>query len=198
MTMFYLIRHAAHEGLGKCLTGRAPGASLGETGRAQARRLGEKLKSERLIRVQASPRERASETAALIAQACGLTPVETSAALDEVDFGSWSGKDFKTLSRDPAWQRWNERRATACTPAGESMLDVQSRVVAHMVGLASEIPGESAVLITHAEVIRAALLHGLGLSLDDWSKFEIAPASISKIAMDAQGARVIAINERVA
>ena len=44
--------------------------------------------------MQASPRERASETAALIAQACGLAPVETSAALDEVDFGSWTGKDF--------------------------------------------------------------------------------------------------------
>lgn len=197
MTVFYLIRHAAHEGLGECLTGRAPGASLGETGRAQARTLGEKLKRERPARVQASPRERARETAELIAQACGLAPVEPFVALDEVDFGSWSGKDFKALSRDPSWQRWNERRAVACTPAGESMLDVQRRVVAHMVRVASEMPGESAVLITHAEVIRAALLHGLELSLDDWSKFEIAPASISKVAFDEHGARVIAINEVV-
>jgi broad specificity phosphatase PhoE len=198
MTTFYLIRHAAHEGLGECLTGRAPGASLGEMGRAQARILGEKLKTEPLARVQASPRERASETATLIAQACGLMPIETSTALDEVDFGSWSGKDFNTLARDPAWHRWNERRAVACTPAGESMGEVQMRVVAHMVRLASEMPREGAVLITHAEVIRAALLHGLELSLDDWSKFEIAPASISKIALDEHGARVIAINEVVA
>ena len=46
-------------------------------------------------------------------------------------------------------------------------------------------------------MIRAALLHGLGLSLDDWSRFEIAPASISKVALDERGARVIAVNNVV-
>ena len=198
MTMFFLIRHAAHEGLGECLTGRLPGASLGEKGREQARKLGLRLKRECLARMQASPRARASETAEAVAQACCLSSVETASALDEVDFGSWTGKSFGTLSQDPSWRHWNERRADARTPGGESMRDIQERVVAHMASLASEMPSGAAALVSHAEVIRAALLHALELSLDDWPRIEIAPASISKISLDQQGMRVLAVNEVVA
>ncbi|MBV9567161.1 MAG: histidine phosphatase family protein [Hyphomicrobiales bacterium] len=198
MTTFFLIRHAAHEGLGECLTGRLSGAGLGEKGRAQARQLGLRLKHERLGRMQASPRERASETADVVARACLVGTVETAPALDEVDFGSWTGKNFGCLAQDPAWRRWNERRADARTPGGESMRDVQRRVVVHMASLASEMPDGTAALVTHAEVIRAALLRALGLSLDDWPRIEIAPASISKITLDRQGVRVLAINEVVA
>lgn len=198
MANFYLIRHAVHDALGERLTGRSPGVSLDREGRAQAQELAERLKGEHVTRVQASPRERASETAEFVARACGLTPIETTSALDEVDFGAWSGMELAALSRDPAWRRWNEHRARARTPGGERMLDVQERVVGHMARMACEMPDEIAVLVTHAEVIRAALLHWLELSLDDWPRIEIAPASISKVALDEQGARVIAINEVVA
>ena len=198
MANFYLIRHAVHDALGERLTGRSPGVSLDREGRAQAQELAERLKGEHVTRVQASPRERASETAEFVARACGLTPIETTSALDEVDFGTWSGMELAALSRDPAWRRWNEHRARARTPGGERMLDVQERVVGHMARMACEMRDEIAVLVTHAEVIRAALLHWLELSLDDWPRIEIAPASISKVALDEQGARVIAINEVVA
>ncbi|MBV8450592.1 MAG: histidine phosphatase family protein [Hyphomicrobiales bacterium] len=194
MTMFFLIRHASHFGFGEFLTGRS-GAQLNEKGTAQARNLALKLKAERLACVQASPRERARETAEYVAQTCGRTPVEISSDLDEVDFGSWSGQAFTALANDPTWQRWNEQRSEARTPAGECMLDVQRRVVDHIARLASEMRGEAVALVTHAEVIRAALLHALELSLDHWSKFEIGPASITKVAQEKWGLRVIAVNE---
>lgn len=57
-------------------------------------RLGERMRNERLAAIQASPRERTLETARAVAQACGVASVEMVDALDEVDFGAWSGVDF--------------------------------------------------------------------------------------------------------
>ncbi|MDR6758664.1 broad specificity phosphatase PhoE [Mycoplana sp. BE70] len=38
-TTFFLVRHAAHDNVGRFLAGRAGGVALSEPGRAQARRL---------------------------------------------------------------------------------------------------------------------------------------------------------------
>src|SRR6202041_448933 len=107
VTMFFLIRHAAQALIGEHLAGRTAEAALGEAGSAQAVHLGERMRNERLDAIQASPRERTLETARAVAQACGVAFVETVDALDEVDFGVWSGVDFETLCHDLRWRRWN-------------------------------------------------------------------------------------------
>jgi broad specificity phosphatase PhoE len=122
-----LVRHAAHDNLGGFLAGRMPGVRLGDAGRAQAERLAKRVVAERLDAIETSPRERAGETAEAIARACGSPKPRIAAALDKIDFGSWAGKDFQTLNADPAWREWNARRATARTPAGESMADAHDR-----------------------------------------------------------------------
>jgi broad specificity phosphatase PhoE len=195
-TTFLLVRHAAHDTVGHVLAGRLPAIPLGETGRAQATRLAERLRGERFAALQASPRERTRETAEAIAAACGRS-VETAPELDEVDFGPWAGCTFAELENDPRWRQWNASRSTARTAGGESMADVQARVARHMRTLAKTFPGEAVVLVTHAEIIRAALFHHLGVSADDWARFEIGPASITRIAVDDEGARLLTINETV-
>jgi broad specificity phosphatase PhoE len=193
--MFFLVRHASHDDLGARLTGRLPGRRLNEAGRKEASRLAERLCREAFDVVHTSPRERARETAQAIAEASGTSGAEMHETLDEVNFGAWSGADFQGLSRDPAWQRWNEERSLARTPGGEDMLDVQARISRHMEGLASALPQGAAVLVSHAEVIRAAVFRHLGISLDLWARLEISPASITRIVVGAYGAKVLGINE---
>src|SRR3954466_14023653 len=119
-TTFFLVRHAAHDNVGGFLAGRTLGVRLGPAGRAQAVRLAERMRRETFAAIHASPRERSQETAYAISSACGVGPVKTDAALDEIDFGAWSGKTFAELNLDPDWQFWNSDRGRAETPAGET------------------------------------------------------------------------------
>lgn len=195
MTTFFLVRHAAHDDVGRFLAGRMPHVRLGEPGRAQAARLGGRMRRESFAAIYASPRERTRETAEAIAAACGIAAVHTDAALDEIDFGSWSGRSFDDLNGDPEWRRWNEVRSIAATPGGETVLDVQARVVGLVRRLHAAGGGASQVLVSHADVIKAAVCFYLGLALDAWPRFDIAPASITTLAVEDWSARIIGLNE---
>jgi broad specificity phosphatase PhoE len=198
MTMtFYFIRHAAHDNVGGFLAGRMEGIRLGPAGKAQAERLAHRMQREEINAIYSSPRERTRQTAAAIAQACDLDEPQTAEALDEIDFGTWSGQTFETLDADPAWRRWNSTRSLCRTPGGESMLDVQQRILS-LVEMLLRRRGESKVaLVSHADVIKAAVSHFLGLPIDAWPRFDIAPASITSIAAGDWGAKVITVNELV-
>jgi len=191
-----LLRHAAHDNVGGFLAGRMPGVWLGEAGRMQADRLARRVRLEPVDAIFASPRERTQQTAQAVAAACGLT-VETAPELDEIDFGRWSGRDFETLNQDPLWQRWNAVRSLVRTPGGETMLDVQRRVVGLIERLAPQFDGRTVALVSHADVIKAAVMHHLGLPVDHWSRFDIAPASISRLVVGDWGARLLGLNETV-
>ncbi|MBB5751537.1 histidine phosphatase family protein [Prosthecomicrobium pneumaticum] len=195
---FLLVRHAAHDDVGRYLAGRRPGVRLGVEGRAQAARLGARMRRERFGRILASPRERTQETARAVAEAAGIDTVETAAALDEIDFGRWSGHDFETLDEDPDWRRWNEDRGHAATPAGETMEHVRFRIVSVMERLQAEGAAGAVVLVSHADVIKAAVCDVLGLPLDRIDRFDIAPASITTVVAGAWGAKLIGLNEVVA
>jgi len=196
MTTIFFVRHAAHRYLGHVLVGRMPGVRLGYTGHEQALRLAERLKDEKVTAVQSSPRERACETASPIAASAGL-PVEIASALDEIDIGEWTGKSIADLHDDPHWRRWNTERGRTRPPRGESMRELQRRVVAHLESLRSAHPDGRMVLVSHAEVIRAAVLHCLEMPLDEFGRIEIAPATISTIGLDHGHARLVGLNEAV-
>ena len=197
MTTFFLLRHAAHDNVGGYLAGRTPGVVLGTSGLAQAERLGRRMRRERFSAIYASPRERTQQTAQAVARACGIAEVRTEAALDEIDFGTWSGRDFPDLNADWEWRRWNSVRSIAKTPSGETVLDVQHRVIGLMARLAAEDSDGSLALVTHADVIKIAVAYYLGLGLDSWNRFDVEPASITTIHVEPWNARLLGLNERV-
>jgi broad specificity phosphatase PhoE len=196
-TTFFLVRHAAHENVGGFLAGRSAGIRLGEGGKAQAKHLGARMARESFSAIYSSPRERTQETAKAIADASGLDTVETADELDEIDFGPWSGKTFEELDRDDTWRRWNSVRALARTPGGETMLDVQTRILRLIERLGLRHADGRLVLVSHADVIKTAVIHVLGMPLDAWQRFEISPASITTIIIGDWGAKVLSLNEVV-
>ncbi|AGS22547.1 histidine phosphatase family protein [Rhizobium etli] len=192
---FFLIRHAAHDNVGNFLAGRTAGISLGDAGRLQVQRLGQRLRREDINAIYTSPRERTRETAVGIATACGLSLPQTDEALDEVNFGNWSGKTFEVLNDDPLWRRWNISRSLTRTPGGETMLDVQTRIFGLMETLTSVGNDRRIALVSHADLIKAAVSHVLGLPIDAWPRFDIAPASVSTVVIGDWGAKVMTLNE---
>ena len=194
-TTFYLVRHAAHDNVGGFLAGRTPGIHLGEAGLAQAARLGQRMAGEAFDAIVASPRERTQETAQAIVAARAPMPIETSAALDEVDFGPWSGQGWDTLNADERWRNWNAMRSMARTPGGESMLDVQARVVRLLEDLRGRFPEGRVVLVSHADIIKTAVSYVLGLPIDAWPRLEVSPASVTTIVTGDWGGKLYLLND---
>lgn len=195
-TIFHLVRHAAHDRIGTVLVGRLNGVHLSLRGRAQAKELAEHFAREEIAAVITSPRERAQETAEPIADSLQLTP-RISNALDEVNFGGWQGHSFEQLAEDADWNRWNVARSMARAPRGETIAEVQARMLGELLHLHATAAGSQVVLVSHAEPIRALLLHILGLSADGWNRIEVEPAAISTVAFDETGGRILRLNTPV-
>ena len=175
--------------MGAYLSGRASGVPLNAQGRAECVRLAASLSRVPIVAVYASPMERALDTARAIADAQRLD-VQILRALDEVDFGEWTGLTFDGLDRDPAWHRYNDARGSASIPGGESARRVQTRVVRALEWIRESHPGATVAAVTHAELIRYAVLYALGQPLDRWNRIDVAPASVTAIECDRRGARV--------
>ncbi|MEI9431560.1 histidine phosphatase family protein [Mesorhizobium sp. B2-5-4] len=194
-TTFFLIRHAAHDNVGSYLAGRMAGVCLGEAGKAQAEQLGRRMAQETIAAILCSPRERTQETALPIAFACGVGEIAICAELDEIDFGDWSGKTFDELNGDAGWRAWNDQRQEARTPSGETMLDVQQRMVSLMNGVRELHQNQCVALVSHADVIKAAVCNVLGLPVGDCFRFDIDPASITTIVSGDWGSKLLRMNE---
>lgn len=198
-TTFLLICHAAHIHLDKLFSGQMPGVPLSETGRAQAARLGAVLASEPIDRIVHSPLDRTSETAAAIAAARGsAVPVAAAAGLIEIDLGDWTGRSWQDFGDDPAWRDWNERRGSARIPGGETMREAQARIVGCLAALAREADGRTVAVVSHSDMIRAAVAHVLELPLDRLLSFDVDVASVTRVVWGEWGARLLSLNERPA
>ena len=196
-TTFFLLRHAAHDDVGRCLTGHSTGVHLGRAGHVQAQRLAERMAVEPLAANYSSPRERTLETASPIAIACEAGPVRMSYDLDEIDFGTWSGKMFSELEQDADWKLWNELREQARTPSGETMADVQQRATAFMEIVRRRHHNEAVALVSHADVLKTIVCHVLALPIASCFRFDIDPASITTVVVGDWGAKLIRLNETV-
>ncbi len=179
--------------VGHRLAGRAPGISLNGVGLAQAESLGQRFTGADIAAVYTSPLERARETAAGIATVVNRTAIDL-AGLNEIDFGAWTGCSFAELQPLPEWQRFNLQRSTTRIPGGELMLEAQTRAVAAIENLRERHPAETVVAVSHSDVIKSVLAHYCGIPLDNLIRIEIAPASVSILALEPWGDRILRIN----
>jgi probable phosphoglycerate mutase len=194
MTIFHLLRHGEPTVFGR-INGRLPGVGLSAKGRAEIAAVATRLAEEQIEAVYSSPLQRTQETAEILSERLGLR-VGFRDDVIELDFGEWTGLTADQIRKDERWQLWSNCRSIASIPGGESWRQVQDRVVGALFDLQRAHPGESVVIVSHGDVIRAALLFALGMSLDFYSRIEIALASISTIRLDGSGIRVLALNER--
>ena len=188
-----LIRHATTAKVGKALTGWLPGVSLDENGRKQALRLVERLLSFPIDAIYSSPLERAMETAGPLARARGLEIVPCS-DFGEINFGTWQGKSLEEIGNDLVWQRFNSFRSMVRAPGGEFMLETQARMVRGLEQLSARHAGQTVAVFSHADAIKAAVMHVCGIPLDFHLRLEILPASVTVLELYSEAARVKSLN----
>lgn len=194
MTVFHLLRHGERQS-GRVLAGRTPGIGLTERGRGEIAAVAERLAGESIAAIYSSPLQRTRESAEIVAARLGLS-VAFLDDLIELDFGEWTGSTFDQIRADPRWEAWRTQRSLASIPGGESMRQVQRRVVEALLEIGERHPRDSIVAVSHGDVIRAALVFALGMPLDFYGRIEIAQGSLSTLRIDADGVRVLAMNDR--
>jgi probable phosphoglycerate mutase len=194
-TTVLFIRHGENEWTqSQKLAGRTPGVRLNEQGRKQAEALGERLAKVKLDAIYASPLERTMETAEAIAKRHNLE-IQQRPGLLEVDYGSWTGEEIRKLSKEKSWQQVQFYPSGAGFPGGETMYQMQARFVQEINILVANHPGQTIAIIGHADLIKAAIAHYLGVHLDLFQRIVISTASITTVSFTFIAPRVIAVND---
>jgi probable phosphoglycerate mutase len=196
LTTVLLIRHGENEWTeSHKLAGRTPGVYLNAYGRQQAEALGKRLAEAKLNAIYASPLERTMETAQAIAQHHPHLEVKAYPGLLEVDYGEWTGEPIKKLAKNKAWPVIQAYPTGAGFPGGETMFGMQARCVQEINRLVACHRGETIALVGHADLIKAAVAHYLGVHFDLFQRLVISTASITVISFSALGPRVLAVND---
>lgn len=193
-TTVLLVRHGLTPTTGRVLPGRSLGLHLSDEGQRQAEATARRIaKLQRVAAIYSSPLERARETALAIAKARGLA-VRIERGLLELDIGAWTGSSLARVSRKPEWQKVQRYPSGFRFPDGESFTEMQTRITGTLAELVTRHRGETIVAVSHADPIKAALAHALGMHLDHFQRLVIAPASITTIAYGATGPVVVGVN----
>jgi probable phosphoglycerate mutase len=194
-TTILLIRHGENEWTASHkLAGRISGVHLSAVGREQAEALGQCLADTKLDALYTSPLERTLETAQAIAKHHAIN-IQTHEGLLEVDYGEWTGKKIKKLAKDPRWPAVQFYPSGAGFPGGETMYGMQTRFVQEINQLVAKHPGQTVAVVGHADLIKAAVAHYLGMHFDLFQRIVISTASITTIMFSPMGPRVVCVND---
>lgn len=126
--LLYLARHGeTADNARRVFQGQA-GSGLNKLGRAQAKRLAERMAKAPPTAIFASDLERAAETAREVGGACAL-PVTFDPALREVDVGLWTGKGYDEISAlyPEEWAAW-EAGIDVRRGGGETYAELAARI----------------------------------------------------------------------
>jgi broad specificity phosphatase PhoE len=147
---------------------------LDDQGKASAAALANHLRPAN--RYWTSPEQRTRQTAEALQLNATVEPI-----LRDCDYGIWIGRTFDEIwAQEPeAASRW--LRDPEATPhGGESILSVMQRVAAWLDGQ-NGLSGQT-IVVTHAAIIRAAIVHALEASPKSFWRIDIAPLSLTCIS----------------
>ena len=103
------------------------------------------------------------------------------ALMHDCDYGAWKGSTFdEVLAREPEGVAAWLRDPAAAPHGGESLLSVMRRTVQWL--NYTELADRQSILVTHASIIRAAIVHALGAPPQSFWRIDIAPLSLTRLS----------------
>ena len=145
--------------VGKEITLKGWLADKTDKGRLQAQALAQKLQTESITHIYASPILRAAQTAEILAQALGM-PYQIADALREYDCGELEGKSYHDHKSDYVrlFTKWLIGKWDSRFEGGESLLDIRARFVPFIEQLIRESSATDHIaLISHGGTLLGTL-----------------------------------------
>jgi probable phosphoglycerate mutase len=191
MTHFWLIRHGETEWNALRRLQGWLDIPLSETGRTQARQLGNYLQSNNfehgIDAVFSSDLSRAAETARLAASE-RFGQAQERPELRERCYGIYEGRDWALLNgSDPERPHVNFRELNQAIEGGESLAEFATRIRSAFESLAKEHPAQNLMVFAHGGVIDIAWRLSGNVALDALRPSPIVNTSINQFSIDNAG-----------
>ena len=196
MSLVVLVRHAhSQANAAGILSGRRPNIALSEKGRTQAQELATRLGELKVKELRVSPLQRCIETIdPWVSTKSRIRRIEDH-GITEVDYGKWSGRTLRSLSREKLWKIVQENPSRVFFPDGEGMANMQARAIESMHLALSSTGTGAVVMVSHGDVIKALVAANLGMRLDDFQRIIIDPASVTVFDFSSKTPRLILLND---
>ena len=187
MTTLLFVRHGESEGNQRAIFVGSSNLPLTERGRIQAEKTALWLdRYPEIEAVYSSDLSRAVQTAQPLAGRRSL-PIQTDPGLREIDGGVWEMKPFRDLAGlyPSEFSDWSERMDVCRCPGGESIAELQARVLGTVLRICSAHPDGTVALFTHATPIRTQKCVWNGWPLNKIMTYSWVPnASVSVVTFD--------------
>lgn len=194
MTRIYLVRHGQTQwNIEKRFQGSGD-SPLTTKGLEEIQLLKRDMRQIPLEAAYASPRNRAYQTAALIAEPHGIK-VEKSEDFGEINLGKWEGKTHEEIKQqDPAFHHafFYEPDTFQSVTESESMEVVQNRSYSALRDIVERHPGKHVLVVSHAITLRLLLLAFENRPIRDlWNVADVKQTSVTEVVMDKNKVQVI-------
>ncbi len=197
-TRLYLVRHGATQLTAEDRFSGAIGVDLSVEGRAQAERLAERLASEPISAVYASPLSRTVETATILATPHRL-PVVQRDGLREISHGHWEGMSRHDVETQFAaeYAAWDADPFTFAPEGGESGLAVLARALPVIREIVVSHVGQNVLVVSHKATLRLLLSSLLGFDERGYrDRLDQSPACLNVVDFkDPVRARLMLFND---
>jgi len=197
-TRLLLVRHGATTLSAEDRFAGSTDVALSDEGRHQAARLGARLADGAIAAVYCSPMRRTVDTAALIAKAHKVAPVNRP-GLREIDHGHWEGLTRQEVEQRFAveYARWEEDPFTVAPVGGECGVDVMARALPVIRTIIESHLGQNVLVVSHKATIRLVISSLLGFDARGYrDRLDQAPACLNVLDFkDPVRARLMLFND---
>ena len=166
---------------------------LNQNGLTQAARLALQLTALPAPALYSSPVVRARQTANILASTLRV-PVTEEPGLSEIGVGEWEGLHWNEFDGDPARVNFYRLPQEARPPGGETLGEVQQRAIAAVERALGRMKAGTAVLVTHADVIRTIVAHYLETDLQTMRHMQIDHASVTALEITGSSGTLLCLN----
>ncbi|HSX40167.1 MAG TPA: 2,3-diphosphoglycerate-dependent phosphoglycerate mutase [Candidatus Saccharimonadales bacterium] len=193
MGKLILVRHGQSQWNAKNIWTGLTDIPLSEKGREEAKQAAKSLQNLQIDTAYTSSLSRAQETLDIILQSLGKSniPVVKNAALNERDYGDYTGKNKLEIKEQVGDEEFFKIRRGWNTPIphGETLKDVYDRVVPYFEEeiLPKLKKGETILVTAHGNSLRALIKYLEHISDDDIAKVEIGTCEVLVYNIDDSG-----------
>ena len=199
MTQLFLVRHGQTSGNVQRVWQGWIGGELTPLGVQQAEATARRLAAcgEDIDALYSSPLHRAWQTAQIVGQALGLSPVAHE-GLKEIWFGEIEGVTLEEFAaRYPElYRRWSNRNDMSFTwPGGESRAEFHQRAGRAIEEIVARHDGGSIVIASHGGTLRAILAHLFPVQLGRWFHYNLDNCSLTRVRLAPDDPQLLALND---
>ena len=180
-TRLYLIRHGATPLSTEDRFSGAANVFLSAEGHVQVERLAQRLADDNIAAVYTSPLDRTIDTAKIIAQPHGLTPIPQD-GLREISHGHWEGMTRKEVEETfrEEYSSWEADPFTFAPEGGESGISVLARALPVIREIVVTHKDRNIAVVSHKATIRLIMSSLLGFDERGYrDRLDQAPACLN-------------------